>query len=205
MTGEVRLAGNVGREQSMQGWEQEAVQGALEGRPGAYARLVNRYTGPVRSYVYRIVGDHEISREITHQAFVAAFENLDSWDPERRFFSWICRIAHNLAVSQVRQRRRTQPLEGLDLPAAGPSPEDRLADRERDEGIRRALRGVPLKYRLLLNLRYYLDLPYADIARILDLPTTTVKSRLHMARGLLRREWEQQEDSGGPRESVARS
>jgi len=108
------------------------------------------------------------------------------------------------AVSRVRRRRRLQTLEGLDLPASGPSPEDRLADRERDESIRLALRGVPLKYRLLLNLRYYLDLPYAEIARIMDLPTTTVKSRLHMARALLRTEWEKQQEDGESRESIAR-
>lgn len=175
------------------GWEQDAVRQARLGRPGAYARLMVRYAAPVRHAVLAIVRDDDLARDLTQQAFIAAWEHLDRYDPRHRFFSWVYRIALNLALNAVRDGRRTCTMDGLDPPSGAPSPEERLLARERSERMRRALGSLPAAQRILLALHYDLDLGCAEIGRILGLPATTVKARLHAARGRLRRQWRRQE------------
>ena len=176
------------------GWDQTTAEKARQGLPGAYAQLVHRYSAPIRHSVLRIVGDREHAQDITQQAFLSAYEHLAEFDARHRFFSWVYRIAVNEALNASRLRWRRCPLESIDLPTPGPSPEENLMAREQLEGMRDALRGLPAKYRIVLDLRYDRDLSYAEIARTLSLPATTVKSRLHTARRLLRREWERREN-----------
>jgi len=169
-------------------WDQDAVAGAREGRAGAYARLVDRYTPPIRLAVYRIVRDHDQADDLTQQAFVSAWEHLDRFDANHRFFSWIYRIAVNRALNAARDGWRERSLEGLDPPSDAPDPEQRLLARERRAEVRTALATLPPRQRVLLALRYDLGLGCGEITRILDLPPPTVKARLHAARARLRRE-----------------
>ena len=183
------------------GWEQEAVVRTREGHADAFAPLFDRFDGPIHHAVFRIVGDHDRADDITQQAFVSAFEHLAGFDVRRRFFSWIYRIALNEALNAHRRGRRQCALGDLDPPAAEPSPEDDLVTREREDRVRRILKGLPTKYRVLVTLRYYLEFPYEDIASAVNLPATTVKARLHTARRLLRRAWlrEEQDEKQGLR------
>jgi RNA polymerase sigma-70 factor (ECF subfamily) len=178
-------------------WDARTVAQALEGRPGAYARLVAAYGPPVRRAVYRIVRDHDRAGDLTQQAFVAAWENLDRYDPEHRFFSWIYRIALNAALNAVRGGRHLCCIEDFDLAAPAPDPEQALLERERRAALDTALSALPLKYRLIVALRYELGLSGAEIASILGVPATTVKSRLHSALVLLRK------DLGAPKDAAA--
>lgn len=175
------------------GWEQEAVVRTREGHPEAFAELVHRFDGPIHHAVFRIVGDHDRADDITQQAFISAYEHLGGFDIRRRFFSWIYRIALNEALNARRRGWRQCALGDLEPEAAEPSPEDCLLTREREDRVRRVLRGLPAKYQVLVTLRYYLEFPYGEIADTLGLPETTVKARLHMARGLLRRAWMREE------------
>ena len=168
-------------------WERDTVALAREGRPGAYAKLVHCYTEPIGHAVQKIVRDQDRASDVTQQAFVSAYEHLDSYDPRHRFFSWIYRIALNEALNAARRSRRCCRLDGMEMPDPDPSPEELLIARERAAGLRRALKELPGKYQHLVILRYFLDLPYADIACILDLPVTTVKSRLHYGRRALKK------------------
>jgi RNA polymerase sigma-70 factor (ECF subfamily) len=171
----------------MTGWEQDAVAGARAGRAGAYARLVRRYRRPLDRAVRGIVHDPDQARDVTQQAFVSAYENLHRFDPHHRFFSWIYRIALNEALNARRGAARHHTLEGLDPPDPRPGPEERLLARERRAGLRAALAALPVHYRTVLALRYEEELPYAEVGQRLGLPVSTVKSRLHDARQLLRR------------------
>jgi len=171
------------------GWEQEAVRRTRQGQSEAYAELVDRFDSPIHNAVFRIVGDHDRADDITQQAFVAAYEHLACFDPRHRFFSWVYRIALNRALNAQRRRRGYHPLEELDVPTAAPTPEEAVLATERAVEVRAVLDGIPAKYRVLLTLRYYLGMPYEKIALALDLPVTTVKSRLHTARALAREGW----------------
>jgi RNA polymerase sigma-70 factor (ECF subfamily) len=173
----------------------DLIRRVVAGEKGAYTHLVQKYEGPIFHSSYQIVRDHDLAADITQEAFITAYEHLSSFDANHRFFSWLYRIAWNEAINCYRQRKKNQPLDNLELPSSEPSPEELLMDKERLSSLKRALGALEFKYRVLLVLRHYLDFSYAEIARIVDLPVTTVRSRIHTARALLR------EDLTGKRSS----
>jgi RNA polymerase sigma-70 factor (ECF subfamily) len=100
----------------------------------------------------------------------------------------VYRIAYNGAMNRLQRRKFQQPLLEQDITGPGPAPDAWVEDRERSAALNRALALLDHKYRVQLVLRHFLDLSYAEIADITNLPLTTVRSRLHTARVLLREE-----------------
>jgi len=168
--------------------EGNLIHRAVAGERGAFALLVKRYEAPIYHSIFKIVRDHDQAVDITQQAFISAFENLSTYNPNFRFFSWLYRIARNDAVNCFHQKKNSQPLDQFELPSSDPSPEESYLDKERDEIINRAISRLEFNYRVVLVLRHYLEFSYAEIAGILNLPLSTVRSRIHTARLLLRDE-----------------
>jgi RNA polymerase sigma-70 factor (ECF subfamily) len=158
------------------------VARCLRGDPSAFEAIVNRYQRVMFALALRMVGDYEDARDATQNAFIRAYERLDTYDPERRFFSWMYRIVVNECLNFRRARRPTEPLdEGIEEPAdAGPL---RLAENgEQSARIDAALVKLPEDQRMVIVLRHFADLSYAEIGDILGVPEKTVKSRLFEAR-----------------------
>ncbi len=172
--------------------EEDLIHSVMAGDRGAFTRLVKEYEAPIYHSIVKIVRDHDQAADITQQAFISAFEHLATYDPKHRFFSWLYRIAWNDAINCCHQRKNSQPLDQYELPSSDPSPEDCLLDKERDDHINRAISTLAYKYRVVLVLRHYLDFSYAEIGRIIGLPVSTVRSRIHTARLLLRDELTQE-------------
>jgi RNA polymerase sigma-70 factor (ECF subfamily) len=166
----------------------DLIRRVVAGELGAYAHLVQEYEGPIFNSIFQIVRDPDLAADITQQAFISAYEHLASFDANHRFFSWLYRIAWNEAINCYHQRKNDRPLDQFELPSSEPSPEDLLMDKERLSSLKRALGELEFKYRVVLVLRHYLDFSYAEIARIIDLPVSTVRSRIYTARVLLRDE-----------------
>lgn len=166
--------------------DHELVQRVIEGELGAFAPLVEKYQGLITHSMFRIVRDHDLAADITQQAFVSAYENLSSFDPTHRFFSWLYRIAWNDAINCYQNCKNNKPLDQYEIPSRDPSPEDRLLAKEQMVGLKRAIGDLEYKYRVVIVLRHFLDLSYAEIGRTVDLPVSTVRSRIHTARALLR-------------------
>jgi len=155
------------------------------GEHDAFAVIVDKYHRPIFNTVLRLVGDYDDAVEVTQQAFVAAYERLETYDPAYRFFSWLYRIAYNAALNHIRRGKRTVKLETVN-PASASNPETALARSERDEFLHRALQAVDIDHRVVLILRHFIGFPYREITRILDIPESTLKFRLHVARRKLR-------------------
>jgi len=166
--------------------EQDLIRQVQEGKPGSFAQLVDQYRTPLHHSISKIVGDADAASDITQQAFVTAYENIDKFDPEYRFFSWVFRIAHNQAMNRLRRRRLLCPLGDQDLACTCPAPDALIEQSECCRDVNAALATLRHKYRVVLVLRHYLDLSYEEIARFTGVPTSTVRSRIHTARGLMR-------------------
>jgi len=177
-------------------WEQDVIRQVLAGDGGAYGRLVEEYQEPIRHSVARILRDPDNARDITQDAFLSAWEHLDSYDPARSFFSWLFRIARNGALNRNRRDRRQRSLPEEGLRAGAPSAEEGLISQERAAAVFLAVRGLPPGYLAPLVLCHYLEFSTREIAEILGLPPATVRSRLHTGRKLLAR---QLGPDGGPR------
>lgn len=169
--------------------EDEIQPGTLqrfqEGDPEVFETLVEKYHRPLFALIHRMVGSYEDARDLTQQVFLKAFEHRDSFDPERKFFSWIYRMAINESINHLKARRPTEPLSPqLDSQASGP--ERRFEQGETARAVQIAVASLSPEYRAVVVLRHFLQCSYRDTSEILQLPEKTVKSRLFSARQLLR-------------------
>ncbi|HEU5162268.1 MAG TPA: sigma-70 family RNA polymerase sigma factor [Thermoanaerobaculia bacterium] len=161
------------------------VNRCLDGDVDAFGNLVEKYQRPVFNVILRMVGSYEDASEISQQVFLKAFENLGRFGRERRFFSWIYRIAINESINHIQTRRQFDSLNP-DIPSSGPGPSDELEAAETSRALFTAIATLKPEHRAVVILRHFLNLSYRDAAGILEIPEKTVKSRLFTARQLLR-------------------
>jgi RNA polymerase sigma-70 factor (ECF subfamily) len=157
---------------------------AQAGDADAFAALVERYQRAVLNLAYRMLGDAQEAEDIAQDVFVRAYQALGRFDPSRRFFSWLYRIAVNRCLS-ARARPHDDQLAGeiaSGLTDPSPSPEQQAARSETQAAVQRAIAALPEHERALVALRYGADLSYEEIAVTMQLPLGTVKTRLFRAR-----------------------
>lgn len=147
---------------------------------GGFEALVQRYQRVLFTVSLRILGDYDAANDAAQNAFIKAYQKLESFDTSRRFFSWIYRILVNECLNARRDNPRHEPL-APDLPAAG-TPADLLESAERRRAVQAAILALPMDYREVIVLRHFTELSYEEIGETLHVPAKTVKSRLHTAR-----------------------
>ncbi len=162
------------------------VAACLAGDPNAFGQLVDAYQGKLYNAAYRITGSSADAMDATQGAFVKAYENLHTFDPSRRFFSWIYRIALNEALNILDGRRAVADVEEDDLPGAMEDPEEACQEAEDGRCIHRALQHLTADQRTVLVLRHFQGLSYHEMGEVLGINEKTVKSRLFAARQSLR-------------------
>lgn len=156
----------------------------------AFSELVESCERPLFNLAFRMLGDADEAADATQDVFVKVFENVATYDPQRRLFSWIYRIAINESLDRLKHRRRSHvvavPVEELQLAGAERGPAERAQDGEAQDLIQATLMELSRDYRAVIVLRHYSDLSYSQMAEILHIPEKTVKSRLYSARQELR-------------------
>ena len=173
------------------------VRRAQRGRPEAFAELVARYQDRVYNTCYRLCRDDAEALDLTQSTFLKALESLPRFESRSKFYTWLFRIAVNLAFSQRRnrQRRRTVSLEnpggqgGSWEPAASAERHDvsqEIEQREASERVQAALARLEPEFRAAVVLKDIENMDYATIAEILEVPVGTVKSRIYRGRMMLR-------------------
>jgi RNA polymerase sigma-70 factor (ECF subfamily) len=160
--------------------DNELVAQCLAGRTAAFEPLVVRYQRPLFNLAFRMLGSRDQAVDATQNAFVKAYQHLDSFDSTKRFFSWIYRILKNECLNVLRDRRPGEPLP-TDLVAAG-DPADDFERRERRSAVQAALRELSDEHREVILLRHFTELSYEEIAAALEIPVKTVRARLYTAR-----------------------
>jgi RNA polymerase sigma-70 factor, ECF subfamily len=180
----------------------ELVERVQNGQTQAYAELVSRYQDRVYNTCWRIVGHVEDARDLTQEAFVKAYENIDTFRRQSGFYTWVFRVAVNLALSHRRQkaRRRTVSLDveanksgtqAASLARRAEADADRRSDEpsggsELQSLLVQALNALDEEHRAVVVLRDMEGFDYREIGEILGVAVGTVKSRLHRARMALR-------------------
>ncbi len=166
---------------------------ARKGSQDAFRELVERYQRPVFGLIVRIVRRAETAEDLAQEAFLKAYRALARFDPERKFSSWLFKIAHNTALDALR-RGGSEPLsldapigdqEEAPDPPADPSAEnpfERAAGRDLGRALEAAIREIRPEYREILLLRFVEELSYEEIAEVLGIPLGTVKIHIYRAR-----------------------
>lgn len=176
------------------------VDATRSGDEAAFAELVNRYRNQIVNYVYRLTNDYEGAVDLAQETFVRVYMARERYHDRYAFSTYIYRIATNLAISELRKRKRrrlvsltgfwasetdAEPRE-FDPPAGDVLQDVALVEAERHAAVARAIATLPERYRAPLVLRDVEGQSYDEIARILDTSVGTIKSRISRARGLLR-------------------
>ena len=164
------------------------IEAACAGDQDAFSRLVEAYQNPVYNLAYRMLGNGAEAEEAAQEAFLRAYLHLDSYDPQRSFTTWLLSITSHYCIDQLRRRHMTLlPLkEELARPGrltnASPNPESVVTRREREARIEHMLSTLSPTDRAAVLLHYWYDHSYKEIAQVLDLTVSAVKSRLYRAR-----------------------
>ena len=175
------------------------VRQALDGDQAAYARLREKYVGPLTGMINRMVRNAADAEDLAQEAFIKAFASLASFNFEYAFSTWLYKIASNNCIDYLRKRRlktvsihdpvTTQKgeMERQVEDTGAVRPDFHMTAAERTEMLAAAIADLPEKYRIVIEMRHTKEMEYQDIAEELDLPLGTVKAHLFRARARLAR------------------
>lgn len=168
-----------------------------KGDQKAYASLMNSYREPVYYMLLKMTGSTTDAEDLTIEAFGKAFKAIDTYTPNFAFSTWLFRIATNNCIDFIR-KKRTQTVSmdylysdidgeevGIDIASENPDPEELIIDRQKKDALREIVSKLKPHYKILIELRYYDEKSYEEIAEQLQIPIGTVKAKLFRAREFL--------------------
>jgi len=178
---------------------------AKDGDRVAFAELVDLYSGKLYNLAFRMLGNRQEAEDVVQDTFMRVYKNLDRYDSQHKFSTWIYRIATNQCIDRLRRRKAVYSLDagvtdgdGMDgysmLPSTRPTPEQQLLLSERQRTIATAMESLPPKYKSAMTLKYVQDLSLQEISDILHIPVSTVKTRIHRGRDYLRKKLIREKD-----------
>lgn len=177
------------------------LEATRTGDEAAFAELVRRYRNQITNYVYRMTNDYDLAVDLAQETFMRVYAAADRYQTSYAFSTYIYRIATNLAISELRRRKRRRLVSlttffreresasesyELEMPDSGPLQDVTYVEDERRNAVARAIATLPEKYRAPLVLRDVEERSYEEIACILQMNEGTVKSRINRARAFLR-------------------
>jgi len=169
---------------------------SLNGDLDAFEELVNRFKNRVFALVYRIVGQQQEAEDVTQEVFLAVYEKLYQYDKNKKFAPWIFRIATNASISALRKKKKVVLLNfeesyssiyELNYSSIATDPHLMFERQELEREIASAIMKLPENYRIVITLRYHLDLDNQEIAEVLGISRENVEVRIHRARKALRK------------------
>ena len=192
--------------------DHDLIRSAQRGEERAFEELVRRHEERAIRVALALIANREDARDLAQEAFLRVFRNLERFDFEHEFTTWLYRIVTNLAIDFLRKRRpamstSAEEEEEADLDLAdpeGPPPSRPLEQMETAERVRACIDRLAPHFRSVMILRELEGLPCTEIARIVGATHVTVRWRLHRGRKLFLEEWERMH-GGDPEESAPRS
>jgi RNA polymerase sigma-70 factor (ECF subfamily) len=170
--------------------DRQLLQGVARQEERSLTELYERHSTSLYNYLFRLVNRWDVAEELLQEVFLVAWESAASFRGRAKVTTWLFRIAHHKAVDWLRKKRPDR-LERVDWLPADDSPEKEVFDAWTMEQIQAALEQLSAKHRAVIELAFLDGLSYHEVARIVDCPVGTVKSRVCYARRYLRRTLEQ--------------
>ena len=176
----------------------QLVRDAVDhGNQKAYAELMSRYKDSIYFMLLKMVNNRDDADDLTIEAFGKAFKNIHQYTPDYAFSTWLFKIATNNCIDYIRKKRK-QMLSidkgyenengedvALEIKSDSIGPEEKLMKKQKMETMREVVDKLKPRYRTLIELRYFQELSYEEIATNMDLPLGTVKAQLFRAREFL--------------------
>ena len=171
--------------------DSELIKLIRKDNPELYREVVKRYQKKLFSYIYRLVNNKEETEDILQNVFVKTYISLKSFDLEKKFSSWIYRIAHNEAINFLKKRNKRRLISWEDIASTKDKMETKSEEldpldvwlkKETRIEVRGALEKLPENYQQVLILRYFSDKSYAEIGKIIKSPANTVGTLINRAK-----------------------
>ncbi|HET7011946.1 MAG TPA: sigma-70 family RNA polymerase sigma factor [Anaerolineales bacterium] len=181
--------------------DRDLVEQTRRGRIDAYGELVRRYQTSVFNVCYRMLGERQEAEDLAQDAFLRAYQRLETFDVERPFGPWIRKVAANLCLNSL--QKHSPPRLSLDeeyddpIDVGQPDPAEVHERADQANRLRLALTRLPAHYRAVIELRHFHDMSYEEMARSLALPLSDIKTHLFRARRLLARQLQSPEAEVG--------
>ena len=157
--------------------DQQLVERALDGDTVAFEHLFNRYRDSIyQLYVQRTSGRTDDASDLLQETFVKVYLNMQRYDSRYTFGQWVYTIARNTFIDYMRRKRDDTG------PRGGPTPEERMITDQSRARLESLLERMSPRYRKLIELRFFKEYSYEEIAAELQLPMGTVKTQIHRAR-----------------------
>lgn len=158
-----------------------------------FETIYEQYFPRVYSFIYRMCRDEDLSEELTQETFFQAFRSFPKYRGESELFTWLASIAKYTFFSYMRKNRRSGEDVDIELLAdtlldPENDPEEKMQRKETVEAIRRAISRIPEKYRDVVVLRLYAELPFSEVADALNISENSAKVIFHRAKKLLSEE-----------------
>lgn len=175
------------------------IKQVLKGDRNAFGEIVELYKDKVFQLSFRMLGNRHEAEDIAQEAFIRAYVNIQSFNMNLKFSTWLYRIATNLCIDRLRKKKpdyyldaEVKGTEGLTMYSHIPSdaslPEEDVESLELQESIQKEISKLPDKYRSVIVLKYIEEMSLNEISEILDIPLGTVKTRIHRGREALRKQ-----------------
>jgi RNA polymerase sigma factor (sigma-70 family) len=175
----------------------QLVNKARKGDQLAYGELLGRYRDAIYFMLLKMVNSPVDAEDLTIEAFGKAFKNIDQYTPNFAFSTWLFKIATNNCIDFIRKKRAShvsldQTIDGEEslapstlIQSDDPDPESYMINQQKIKHMRKIVSRLKPRYRQLVELRYFKEYSYDEIAAELDIPIGTVKAQLFRARELL--------------------
>jgi len=172
------------------------VESALKGDEKAFAKLLSKYKDAIYFMLLKMVNNKSDAEDLTIEAFGKAFKNLHQYSPSYAFSTWLFKIASNNCIDFLRKKKGVHVSienspdsndneQTVRLKSKDPNPEEKLIRIQKAILLRRIVHKLKPRYRTLVELRYFREYSYEEIAKELNLPLGTVKAQLFRAREML--------------------
>lgn len=183
----------------MEEFTKTRIKQVLKGDHNAFGEIVEVYKDKIFQLCYRMLGNRFEAEDMAQEAFIRAYVNIERYNIDRKFSTWLYRIATNLCIDRIRKKKPDyyldQEVQGLDgltmysqIASKDRTPDEEVTKLELQEIIQREILKLPEKYRTVIVLKYIDELTLLEISEILDIPIGAVKTRIHRGREALRKQ-----------------
>lgn len=173
--------------------DNQIIERVRRGETNLFNELVLRYQNKIFAYIYKIVNHKEEAEDIVQETFIKVYKNLNSFDADKKFSSWLYRISHNETINYLKKNKKVNVLYYednsylLNLLKTEKNLIKELIIEEDDQKLKTALKKLPLKYKEVIVLKYLEDKSYEEIAQILHKPIATVGTLINRAKSQLKK------------------
>jgi len=166
--------------------DEAVVKRVLAGETGCFRVILERYQKKVYAIGLRFFRNADDASDFTQEVFLRSYDRLGTFRGDSRFYSWIVRVAYNLGINAVRRARPEESMTEEYVRSATPGPESIHIRGEVASALREALAALPEKYRICLDLFFFMGLSYGEISEVTGYNVNTIKSHVFRAKKILR-------------------